>query len=332
MKKSNLISVIVPVYNVEEYIDKCIMSLINQTYTNLEIILVDDGSTDNCPVICDKWAAKDSRIKVIHTANNGVSHARNVGLDNVTGDYIGFLDSDDWIEADMYEKLLAAINEDDSDVCGGGYIKDFGDYQETILKVGEPSKYTNIDAMKWMFSVDRPKLLFWEVCDKLFKKNIITGVRFKENVTMCEDMLFTWNVLKNTRKLSYRPLHKYHYMMRSESACHIHNFKHRLDSAVSNMELYSDQWLQDSELKKIIHERFLNGVISKMKLLLLYPKKFDYNVNTEVKELQHYLRYNLCKVVISSNRSLRMRLGAVLLSLPLFFTKKMLPLVVKSEC
>ena len=98
------ISVIVPVYKVEEYLDRCVKSIVEQTHKNLEIILVDDGSPDNCPMMCDKWAEKDSRIKVIHKKNEGVSAARNIGLDNAKGEYIGFVDSDDYLEKEaIYE-------------------------------------------------------------------------------------------------------------------------------------------------------------------------------------------------------------------------------------
>lgn len=106
MNQPELISIIVPVYKVEKYLDKCVESIVEQTYKNLEIILVDDGSPDNCSAMCDEWAQKDSRIKVIHKENGGLSSARNAGLDACTGDYIGFVDSDDWIEPDMYEYLL----------------------------------------------------------------------------------------------------------------------------------------------------------------------------------------------------------------------------------
>ena len=100
------ISVIVPVYEVEPYLRKCLDSVVNQTYQNLEIILVDDGSPDKCPAICDEYAARDERIQVIHKENGGVASARNAGLERVTGDYIGWVDSDDWIETDMFEYLL----------------------------------------------------------------------------------------------------------------------------------------------------------------------------------------------------------------------------------
>ena len=103
--KNELISVIVPVYNVEKYLNKCIQSIVSQTYKNLEIILVDDGSPDNCPKMCDDWAAADSRIKVIHKQNGGLSSARNAALDIAVGDYLFFIDSDDYAEPDMVEFL-----------------------------------------------------------------------------------------------------------------------------------------------------------------------------------------------------------------------------------
>lgn len=107
--KDDLISVIVPVYNVEKYLHKCINSILNQTYKNLEIILIDDGSTDNSGKICDEYALKDNRIKVIHKENGGLSSARNAGLDICSGDYIGFVDSDDYIAEDMYEYLYVNL-------------------------------------------------------------------------------------------------------------------------------------------------------------------------------------------------------------------------------
>lgn len=105
MNSQPKISVIVPVYKVENFLDRCVESIVGQTYENLEIILVDDGSPDNCPAMCDKWAEKDGRIKVIHKENGGVSSARNAALDIVSGDYICFVDSDDWIDPGMYEFL-----------------------------------------------------------------------------------------------------------------------------------------------------------------------------------------------------------------------------------
>ena len=109
--RKGLISVIVPVYNVEEWLDECVSSIVKQTYTNLEIILVDDGSQDGCPKICDEWAKRDDRISIIHKQNGGLSSARNAGLDICNGEYVGFVDSDDTIECEMYKKMLHDIEQ-----------------------------------------------------------------------------------------------------------------------------------------------------------------------------------------------------------------------------
>ena len=106
-----LISVIVPIYKVEPYLDRCVQSLVDQTYSNLEIILIDDGSPDKCPEICDEWEKKDYRIKVIHKENGGLSDARNMGMQIMTGDYVSYIDSDDWVSTNMYEKMLYKIKE-----------------------------------------------------------------------------------------------------------------------------------------------------------------------------------------------------------------------------
>ena len=116
-----LLSIIVPVYKAAKHLDRCVESIISQTYENLEVILVDDGSPDGSPVMCDSWAQKDPRIKVIHKPNGGVSSARNAAIDAATGDFIGFVDSDDWIENDVYELLMKSLNENGSDIAFCGY-------------------------------------------------------------------------------------------------------------------------------------------------------------------------------------------------------------------
>ena len=103
--QKDVIAVVLPIYNVEKYLDRCLDRIVNQTYKNLEIILVDDGATDNCPSMCDEWAKKDSRIKVIHKKNAGLGMARNTGIENATGEYICFFDSDDYVDKNMYKKL-----------------------------------------------------------------------------------------------------------------------------------------------------------------------------------------------------------------------------------
>ena len=129
-----LISVIVPIYNVEKYLERSVGALLGQTYTNLEIILVDDGSKDRSGVMCDEFAAKDSRVKVIHKENGGSSSARNLGIEAATGDYIGFCDSDDYTESDMYENLLAIMKEHEDAVIAQAMSSDYTD--EGVLVKG----------------------------------------------------------------------------------------------------------------------------------------------------------------------------------------------------
>ena len=126
-----LVSIIVPVYNVEKYLDKCVQSLVRQTYSNLEIILIDDGATDNSGTVCDKWASKDERVKVIHTENRGLSAARNTGIDNSVGHFLCFVDSDDWIEPNMLEEMYNKAEEFQTDIT-----------MCDLKKVGVESEYT----------------------------------------------------------------------------------------------------------------------------------------------------------------------------------------------
>ena len=127
MEGNTKISVIIPIYKAEKFLDKCIGSVVGQTYENLEIILVDDGSPDNCPAICDSWAEKDRRIKVVHKENGGLSSARNAGLDVVTGEYFGFIDSDDWIEKDFFEFLITNALKENADISRCGLYLDYED-------------------------------------------------------------------------------------------------------------------------------------------------------------------------------------------------------------
>ena len=115
-----IISVIVPVYNVEEYLERCVDSILRQTYTNLEVILVDDGSTDNCPQICEQYASFDKRVRVIHQSNGGLFAARNAGIDAAKGEYLSFIDSDDFISEDMYTSLYGNLKKYDADIAACG--------------------------------------------------------------------------------------------------------------------------------------------------------------------------------------------------------------------
>ena len=173
--EKDLISVIVPVYKVEKYLEKCIESVLKQTYTNLQIILVDDGSPDNCGKICDEYAKKDSRIEVIHKANGGLSDARNVGISKAKGRYIGFVDSDDYIKEDMYEILLNLIKKYDADVsiCN---LYDVIDGNECIRnKENGIREYSRLDILKKVLLDKNIQSYAW---NKLYEKELFDEIKY----------------------------------------------------------------------------------------------------------------------------------------------------------
>ena len=163
-----LISVIVPIYNVEKYLDRCVDSIINQTYKNLEIILVDDGSPDNCPQMCDDYAKKDSRIKVVHKENGGLSDARNVGMEVATGEYVSFIDSDDYISLDFYETLLETIVDNDSDIVECGVVKFYED--NSFDKYSDDLKVTNYDTVDGLEGLINENPFKQHVWNKLYNQ------------------------------------------------------------------------------------------------------------------------------------------------------------------
>jgi glycosyltransferase involved in cell wall biosynthesis len=206
MKK---ISVIVPVYNAEKYIERCIKSILDQTYENLEILLIDDGSLDKCPEICDEWARKDERIEVIHKDNEGVSIARNIGIDRARGEYIAFVDSDDYLDSEIFGKLITSIEKNNSDIA----ICNFYPNKEIQLK----EQLTREEVYSLL--LDR-KMFRGYMWNKLYKTSIIKNnkIKFEDNIYMCEDLLFNCVYLKYCFNASYVNERLYYYNDDSISA------------------------------------------------------------------------------------------------------------------
>ena len=172
-----LISIIVPIYNVEAYLERCLDSLVGQTYSNIEIILVDDGSTDHCPEICDIWERKDPRIKVIHKENGGLSDARNVGIKKVSGDYIIFVDSDDWLHRDMI-KILADIRmETNADIveCKAKKVTEYVKDDSINFKEINIRQFSSREALEALIDENILKQTVW---NKLYKKDVIDCIQF----------------------------------------------------------------------------------------------------------------------------------------------------------
>ena len=211
MNSQPKISVIVPVYKVEKFLDRCVESIVGQTYENLEIILVDDGSPDNCPSMCDKWAEKDSRIKVIHKENGGVSSARNAALDAATGDFIGFVDSDDWIEPDMYESLMMRIDETGKDiaVCSYYSIEVSGERNECRC-IADKAVVCKDDYFRFIV-LGGDGGYIW---NRLYRADIIKEVRFDENIWYSEDLLFNFKAAQKSNGAAILDKIEYNYVQK----------------------------------------------------------------------------------------------------------------------
>lgn len=207
------VSVIVPVYKVEQYLDKCVESIVNQTYKNLEIILVDDGSPDNCPSLCDAWSKKDCRIIVIHKENGGLASARNAGLDIATGNYISFIDSDDYIDKDLYLDNLKIFKESDVDIVGFGINQIYEGKKNTIAMID--GLMSSEDAIKHLLLWDGTVRSFaW---NKIYKKEIIGNIRFIDALKFGEDTPFVFSVLCSSYKYYQNALPYYFYLRRDNS-------------------------------------------------------------------------------------------------------------------
>ena len=212
MRKNGVISVIVPIYRVEKYLEECIESILNQTYKQLEVILVDDGSPDRCGEICDRYAQKDSRITVIHKSNGGAASARNAGLRTATGEYIAFVDSDDYLEPDAYEKMLEELIRNDADIVHG---------QVRCIYVDAVESHPYSDEVL-SFSATEYLLRFLEdwTCAlstvKLFRHHVLDGVFYEEG-HLIDDEFFTYKGVMNARKIVHIPKIVVNYRQRASS-------------------------------------------------------------------------------------------------------------------
>lgn len=196
----DLISIVVPVYKVEKYLNRCVDSLINQTYKNLEIILIDDGSPDGCPQICDEYAKRDGRIKVIHKENGGLSDARNAGISISNGKYIGFVDSDDWIDIEMYKTLHKIVTESKADISCCKMIRchDEINFKEQGYDK-KISEYNQYQYVKKFFKIGTQECVYY-ACNKLYKKEIIDNNQYPKDLTS-EDVVGTYKAIIKSKKI-----------------------------------------------------------------------------------------------------------------------------------
>lgn len=278
-----LISVIVPVYNMEPYLDKCIQSIIHQTYQNLEIILVDDGSTDGSLRLCKQYADKDHRIKVVHKANGGLSSARNAGLDACSGDYIGFVDSDDWIADTMYERLLSICKKQKTiatigmaDADSSGKIVHSINFTDTVV--------TADNILRGIFLRQESS----SVCCRLFPRDVIGAVRFDET-KLNEDFLFLVAIMNNAEWAAYSSSIGYYYFQRGGSISrHFGKAVHDMIGNSVQVRAYVAQ-----HIPALAKEAECYEIFQHMSFLLCCPYKYDRKTDALYGEVLAYVRKHL---------------------------------------
>ncbi|MBQ7880524.1 MAG: glycosyltransferase [Clostridia bacterium] len=236
MENDELISIIIPVYKVEKYLDKCVESVVNQTYKNLEIILVDDGGPDTCPQICENWAKKDARIKVIHKQNGGLSDARNAGIDIAQGQYLMFLDSDDYVDLTICEKLYQLLIEHNADfsMCDATRFnegEDIKSYNDNVCV----RKFVGTEVLNQLNRASSPYLVVaW---GKLYKRDLFKSIRYPKG-RLHEDEFVIHKILGNTNKFVYSNERLYFYLQRSGSIMATMSEKNHRDSLDALQDRY----------------------------------------------------------------------------------------------
>jgi len=257
------ISIIVPVYKVEKYIHKCVDSILNQTFKEFELILVDDGSPDNCGNICDEYVNKDERVKVIHKENGGLSSARNAGIDIAKGEYIGFVDSDDYIEPDMYEILYKVSKENKCDIVSCSSIIHYPNRK--VINGGHGIIIHNKeDAMKTMLE---GKLYDEVVWVKLFKKSVIGDIRFPIG-RIYEDTAFTYKVIDRARKVGAIGEAKYNYIKHENSIMSNAIKDIKIDAIIAYEEMYKFMEEKYPELCDLVTLKLANNSMTVMNLMI----------------------------------------------------------------
>lgn len=256
------ISIIVPVYKVEKYLHKCIDSILAQTFKDFELILVDDGSPDSCGKICDEYASKDERIVVIHKENGGQASARNKGIDIARGDFIGFVDSDDWIESDMYEILYDICSNHNCDIANCSstiYFKD-----RTVINGGHPLIIHNRnEAMKTMLE---GKLYDEVVWTKLIRRELLNEIRFNENI-IYEDTEFTYRVIDKANRVGCIGKAKYNYIKRDGSTMDNAIKDIKIDATIIYDEMYEFFNIKYPELKRLVLLKLANSCMSTLNII-----------------------------------------------------------------
>jgi len=269
-----LISIIIPIYKVEQYLRRCLDSIVNQTYANLDIILVDDGSPDNSPQICDDYAAKDNRVTVIHKKNGGLSDARNAGLDICKGKYISFVDSDDWIDANYVKTLFDLLTETNTDIAIGNFFKTDGSKKTPTF----PIQHRTLKPTEAIICCTRGNTPAFAIsCSKLYKKELFNNLRFPVG-KYHEDEYTTYLLFYKSTSIAYTSQVLYYYYSRESS---IMTSQHPYDA----LEAFEQRYLF---FKKKKEKELLPHLLPPLCWLYLYCSFLERNNGSRQKEKEYH--------------------------------------------
>lgn len=287
-----MISIIVPVYNVEKYIERCLECLIRQTEKDIEIILIDDGPTDRTKEICDSYAKKYSNMSVVHKKNEGVSSARNLGIELSKGEYIAFVDADDSVDLNFFEVLLNCLKESKSDVAACAVANEYNAHYEIKKSHSEMLEYTVFDGNETV--LDGVTVLGGYIWNKLWKRSLIGEHRFSDSISMCEDLLFLWETLKDSNRACYVEMNMYHYLIHFESLSHSSNIEKYREALQIQEKIIKEA--EELGLKSVsgLIVNYLNWNL-KLSEIMVVSKQCDKNMYCEIKNnLARYHKY-FCK-------------------------------------
>lgn len=281
MLKMPKVSVVIPVYNVEKYLNRCVQSVLNQTLTDIEIILVDDQSPDGCPLMCDEYARKDSRVKVVHKSNGGLGLARNSGLDVASGVYVAFLDSDDYVELDTYQVAYERAVKDDLDACYFRHSRFFADGTRLVHKYEEESFMTKDAVMGYMLSVigSSPEEKIQNPyhvssCMAVFRRSVIeeNHIRFvSERQIASEDVIFDLNFFPCANRIVLLPNVFYNYFVNEQSISRNYDEKKldRFMALLAEIPKYLGRYFS----KDIWMEHYFGHLVKVFKVILRYESQ-----------------------------------------------------------
>ena len=309
------LSIIMPVYNVAEYVEKSVLSILQQTYKNIELVLIDDGSTDGSSEICQRLAESDSRIGLIRKANQGVSAARNDGLSAATGDYITFADSDDWVEQDAYEKMMEYLQQTNADICVMGFTPEGNDGFVSFLKKEVKQVLSQHDAINNLID---GKVYTWSIWDKIYRRELLSDIAFDKDIANGEDLLFNWQAFRKAYKVAYIPLHGYHYVQRMSSMTNTFSVKKM--TVMKAFEIITADCKNESYLLRIIKEKYISTLIGLINSYLLNCNEIKFNYTfPELYEAKCYLQKEWMKT-FGSKLSIRQKIAAFLIIMPTVIT------------